>query len=160
MQIFCNFFSFFLLKCAWCVSLRGLTTAQSRGRQNGDPFAARPLHRREHQTGDDRAIGGAVCITIDRLIGGVNLPKHRPPHRIGGGGGSDGGNVGAFRAFSGVFSVKTLFCTYIDGKRQKRGNYGALLGASMYIVKPIQKNTGGGRRRNPRPYRWGCIVKD
>lgn len=149
MQIFCNFFSFFLLKCRLVCFAAG---------------AARPLHRREHQTGDDRAIGGAVCITIDRLIGGVNLPKHRPPHRIGGGGGSDGGKVGAFSAYFrrifGRFSVKVLFCTYIGEKRQKRGNFGAFLGASMYIVKPIQKNTGGGRWRNPRPYRWGCIVKD
>ena len=48
-----------------------------------------------------------------------------------------------FRRIFGRFSVKVLFYTYIDGKRQKRGNFGAFLGASMYIVKPIQKNTGG-----------------
>ena len=81
----------------------------------------RPLHRREHQTGDDRAIGGAVCITIDRLIGGANLPKHRPPHRIGGGGGSDGGNVGAFSGVFGRFVREDVILYLYRRKTAKTG---------------------------------------
>ena len=72
----------------------GTSTAASTGTSN----RRRPRHR----------WGCLHCKGVEMFytptaggIGGVNLPKHRPPHRIGGGGGSDGGNVGAF---SGIFA--------------------------------------------------------
>jgi hypothetical protein len=51
----------------------------------------------------------------------VNLPKHRPPHRIGGGGGSDGGKVGAFSAHFRTFSREGVILYLYRRKTAKTG---------------------------------------
>ena len=129
-KFFANFFLFFLLNAVWCVSLRGLTTAQSRGHYVCDPFCCstaastgtsnrrRPRHR----------WGCLHCKEVEKFstptaggIGGVNLPKHRPPHRIGGGGGSDGGNVGAFSAHFRAFFREGVILYLYRRKTAKTG---------------------------------------